>query len=247
MSESRVVLPHPDGPTMETNSHGPICMEMFLSALTCISSPRPYSRETESSRSPTAWPRRSENSSAGGASVSGRRTAGSSSTAGSGPLPARIWGAGATRGVVGGAAITATAVARASRSSMPASGDASTGGLSVSAESEARRPLGTAARLLWRRLPPEPPPPRSSTDVATRKESKYGITAPAARNRPGAWLRTGAVGDLIGEPLEVSGHAVVDGNLEDLRQLIGVVLADVLLNCLGARLDGLHQAGRLAL
>src|SRR6266851_4338904 len=44
----------------------------------------------------------------------------------------------------------------------------------------------------------------------------------------------GAVCDLIGEPLEIPRHAVVDGHLEDLRQLIGVVLAHVLLDRLGA-------------
>src|SRR4029077_9333811 len=96
MSDSRVFLPQPDGPTIETNSHGPICMETSFSALTCISSPRPYSRETASRRSPTAWPRRSGNSSAGGASVSGRRTAGS--RAGLWPFPLAVGGGGGPGG-----------------------------------------------------------------------------------------------------------------------------------------------------
>ena len=58
-----MVLPQPEGPTTETNSHGPISSDTFWSALTCISWLPPNSRETESRRRPTAWPRRSLKSS----------------------------------------------------------------------------------------------------------------------------------------------------------------------------------------
>src|SRR5437899_6072037 len=224
MSESSVVLPHPDGPTIDTNSQGPICRETSFRAVTCISSPWPNSRDTESIRSPTAWPRRSVNSSAGAASVTGSRTAGGS--AGSWPLTSTGGGAGAASAE----AMAATAVARAPRSSLIAS-TGSTGGLGS---------FGRVARLRWRRLPPEERPPRSSTAVATPKQSL------SAYLTGGAGLTAGFC-DLLREPFQVPGQAIVDVDLDDLRQLVGVVLADIFLDRLGARFDGLDEQQRLVL
>src|SRR4029077_13978603 len=77
-----------------------------------------------------------------------------------------------------------------------------------------------SARRRARRLRPlallgSSPSVPGSTAVATPGKSKWSLN-----------IRT-PLGDLAGQPFQVSRRTVVDGNLEDLRQVVAVVLAQV--------------------
>src|SRR2546427_1963892 len=221
MSESRVLFPQPDGPTIATNSPGPTSIVTLRSAVTCISSRPPNSRETASRRRPTAWPRRSRNSSGcGGAAGPCWGGGGSVSTAGAGGS------ATVTR------AVAAWCGAPFSSSELPL--------LPLWVWAAAYR--RSRARRRRRLEPPDSPGP--VTTVATP-----ALLFPRSLSVD-ARLTSRSVagfGYLPLEPVQVSRRPSLDRDLQDLREHVFVVGSDVFLHGGRTRLQGLDQQERFVL